>query len=283
MSLAVAFKGPEGIVLAADSRVTVMLTANPAMGAPITGTPMLMPQYFDHARKLLTVSSQPFVGVVIYGAGAIGQQAPRTAHSYIPEFEAHLTDVCTNGEVERLSVERVAEELRIFFLSQWNAAGMPNPSPDDSQQMVFIVAGFDEGAAYGSVYQGQIPNSVTPIEQNANDFGVTYGGQTELVQRLLGGFDLRALSVVKDHLQLDDAAVISLQQELSKSLGLAIPCQLLPLQDCVDLSEFMVSMTTVLLTWMLGVRGVGGQVDVAAITRTEGLRHIRQKEIKLWD
>ena len=45
MSLAVVIKGPEGIVLAADSRVTVQAT--PVGGSTTTA-------YFDNAPKLLS-------------------------------------------------------------------------------------------------------------------------------------------------------------------------------------------------------------------------------------
>ena len=54
MSLAIAFKGPEGIVLAADSRVT--LTGELPGGEIFTS-------YFDNATKLLIVQGQPYVGM----------------------------------------------------------------------------------------------------------------------------------------------------------------------------------------------------------------------------
>ena len=71
MSLGIAFKGPEGIVLAADSRVTLT--------AQVPGRNMLLPATFDNATKLLQIAGQQYIGVVTYGAGAIGQQEPRTA------------------------------------------------------------------------------------------------------------------------------------------------------------------------------------------------------------
>lgn len=86
MSLGIAFKGPEGIVLAADSRVTLMAQ----MQQPNVTAPMLLPATYDNATKLLRVKSQDYVGAVTYGVGAIGQAAPRTVHSYIPEFEQEL-------------------------------------------------------------------------------------------------------------------------------------------------------------------------------------------------
>lgn len=282
VSLGVAFKGPEGIVLAADSRVTMTAqTIKPSTAPGVLPTIQTIPSYFDNARKLLTIKSQPYVGIVTYGAGAIGQAEPRTAHGFMPEFEAHLSSVCAEENEERLSTRKIAEEIGTFFTQQWADAGMPNPAPPEMQQMVFLVGGFDDGEPYGHVYELQVPNEPTPVEKTS--FGVTYGGQNELVARLLGGVDMRALELTKSHLGLDDTQAEALAQLWKQNLGLPIPYQFLPLQDCVDLSEFMVSMTTIVQTWTFGIRGVGGQVDVATITRTEGLREIRQKKVQVWD
>ena len=73
MSLGVAIKGPEGIVLTADSRIT--LEAQREGGLPL-------PVNFDNATKLLSFSKpHNFVGAVTYGAAVIGS---RTAHSFLP-------------------------------------------------------------------------------------------------------------------------------------------------------------------------------------------------------
>ena len=72
MSLGVAFKGPEGIVLAADSRVTLTAEMERDDGR------MMLPSTFDNATKLLQITGQDYVGAITYGLGAIGQQEPRT-------------------------------------------------------------------------------------------------------------------------------------------------------------------------------------------------------------
>lgn len=278
MSLAVAFKGPEGIVLAADSRVTMQQQITPTSVSP--GSPPVMqviPSYFDNARKLLRVEGQSYVGVVTYGAGAIGTQEPRTAHGYMPEFEAHLATVSSG---ERLRTEQVARELGQFFTEQWTAAGMPAVLPAGMQPMVFLVGGFDDAEAYGRVYEVTVPTAPDPIEK---PMGLTMGGQNELAFRLIGGFDPRMIELTKTHLSLDDAQSSALTATWRQSMGLPIPFQFLPLQDCVDLSTFMVTMTSIVQTWMFGIRGVGGEVDVATITRTEGFRSVQQKSIRPWE
>lgn len=272
MSLAIAFKGPEGIVLAADSRVT--LTTQMAGGEKVSS-------YFDNATKLLSIAGQEHVGIVTYGMGAIGQQQPRTAHSFIPEFEASLNGKYPNGA----KVAEIAQEVSDFYWQQWQQAGMPAADTPDLVPMVFLVAGFDEGEAYGRVYEVAVPTALAPQERNggAGEFGLTWGGQQELVARLLGGVDPAAAGLAQDALDLTDAQTTTLVQRWRAELGVPIPYQFLPLQDCIDLSTFLVYMTSVLQGWTVGVRGVGGEVDVAAITRTEGFRAIQQKSIRAWE
>src|ERR1051325_6244382 len=109
MSLGIALKGTEGVVLAADSRVTLFGQLPGA--AP--GQQMVIPATFDNATKILKTQCQKYVAAVTFGAGAIGQTEPRTANSFMPEFEA---EIANEG---RLSVETFAAKLGQFFLKQW--------------------------------------------------------------------------------------------------------------------------------------------------------------------
>lgn len=78
MSLGIVIKGPEGLVLASESRIT--LTADDGKNK--------IPVNFDNAKKVLSFSNPNCaVGVVTYGLAAIGLRA---AHSFIPEFESKL-------------------------------------------------------------------------------------------------------------------------------------------------------------------------------------------------
>jgi hypothetical protein len=261
LSLGIAFKGPEGVVLAADSRVT--LTGQLPNGNHVQA-------HYDNAIKLLKVKSQNFVGAVTYGLGALGDQQPRTAHSYLPEFENELAT-----ERERLLVEEFAARLGDFFHRQWVDAN----TPPGAEPMYFLVGGFDEGDAYGRVFEVGVPNSLTPIERHTGDFGITFGGQHEVVSRLLKGYDPQLENLVRTSVHLNTAQTTNFRQNVLQRLGMPIPYPFLPLQDCVDLAIFLVRTTATLQGWVAGVRGVGGAIDVATITRTDGFSAIQEKEI----
>ena len=119
MSLGVVVKGPEGVVLAADTRVTLVAQRESAPAPLIVN--------FDNATKLLTFGDpHKLVGAVTYGDAVIGT---RTAHSFIPEFELKL-------DGDRRSVYEYAQLLSEFFLERWKEAGMPLKVPPNGGMVV---------------------------------------------------------------------------------------------------------------------------------------------------
>jgi len=266
MSLGVGIKGPEGIVLAADSRVTLEATRQ---GGPV------IPINYDNATKLLSFSEpHNYVGVVTYGAAVIGQ---RTAHSFVPEFEQKIL-----ASKKRLTVESYARELSKFFMERWVEAGLKVPPDYQGPPMTFIVGGYSPGKAYGKILLLNIPNAPKPTERNKgeNNFGMTWGGQLEVASRLIHGMDPAVPEIIKNVIGLDAKQEKVLSEQLKQKLEFPIPYGVLPLQDCVDLAVFLIKTTMTLQRLAIGVRGVGGPIDVSIITRTRGLESIQQKKIR---
>ena len=267
MSLAVVFKSAEGIVLAADSRVTLNASAGAGKAREI------IPAFYDNATKLLKVNGQDHVGVVTYGLGAMGANAPRTAHSFMPEFE----DALAKDVKGRLPVSEFAQRLSVFFVNQWRAV---IPSDFNGPDLAFLIGGYDVNEPYGRVYEVFIPSKPKPYERHPGDeFGVTWGGQREYVDRLIRGFDDSLPAKVQHSYKQSGEQNRRLFQEIAQSSQLPIPFQFLPLQDCVDLTIFLIRTTITLQKWLVSPRGVGGAIDVATITRTEGYCTVQQKRI----
>lgn len=262
MSLSVVVKGPEGVVLAADSRVT--LTVQRSRGAPL-------PVNFDNSTKLLTLSEpHTFVGAVTYGAAVIGL---RTAQSFLPELEVELPD-------ERLSVEQYAKHFSEYFMRQWNDIV---PEDYNGASMMFIIGGYNKDEPYGRVYLIDIPRNPTPNEQNPGktNFGMSWGGQLQMASRMIHGYDPVLMSILKEELDLEAGEVEALEQKLKEVIEYKIPYQVLPLQDCVDLAHLMLRTTMDAQDLSIGMRGVGGPIDLVTITRTDGLKNIQRKSITI--
>jgi hypothetical protein len=265
MSLGVVLKGHEGIVLAADSRVT--LQAQDLISKTVLAV------NYDNATKLLTFAKQPFVAAVTYGAAVIGR---RTAHSLLPEFEVELP-ACDRGEGERLGVAEFAKRLSGFYLKQWHSV---MPKDYQGPDMTFVVGGFDKDEPYGSVFLLEIPSSPAPVPRSpGTEFGITWGGQLSIASRVVQGFDPALLPIIKSRLNLSDSVMEQLTAELMAQLSLKIPFDVLPLQDCIDLSTAMITSTMVFQDLAVGVRGVGGPIDIVVVTR-KGVRFLRQKELR---
>lgn len=259
MSLGIVIKGPEGIVLAAESRVT--------LGVQQEGHPALQ-VFYDNATKLFGFGlPHSYVGVVTYGLAVIGQ---RTAYGYLPEFEASLAPT-------RITIREFAERLGAFYMAQWTAAGLPVEY--HGPPMTFLVAGFDEGEPYGRVYQVNVPPGTGPITMSEQaNFTITFGGQTEIVDRILRGFDGRLIAEITSKLGMSDPQKRSLEGMLPK-FQLQLPLDILSLQDCIDLELLFFRTTMAAQNLTVSLRGVGGETDIAVITRREGFRFIQRKTL----
>ena len=276
MSLGIAIKGSEGVVLAADSRVTLF---NPVQNPQNPSQTLVIPANFDNATKVLKVKDQDNVGAVTYGLGAFfTANGPRTMQSFIPEFEEELRQV--QPPVGSLSTSDFADRLSAFFMTQWNSH-MNRPA-NPGEEISFLVGGYDQNAAYGKTFLFQIPTQPTPTEQNAGpgEFGISWGGQHDLVYRLLYGYDVELPGFLQSTLNLNAPQTAAIQQQMAQRFAAGIPYQFLPLQDCVDLAIFLIQSTIRFQRFRTTtVRGVGGPVEVATITRSDGFQWKSQKQI----
>ena len=260
MSLGIGIKGSEGIVLAAESRVTFPINI---------GTPTATNIHYDNATKLLSFKEpHNYIGAITYGLATIGQ---RTAHSFLPEFEAQLPK-------KRLPVEEFAKKFSDFYMQQWSAQkNIPNPY--NGTPMVFEIAGFDENEPYGKICEVLIPHNPQPRTIIDNDsFNITWGGQRDLVDRMIQGIDTSFLEEIKTDLNLTSDQKKKLDALIPK-YGMQLPINAMALQDCVDLAILLIRNTIDTQKLIAGLRGCGGAIDVAIITRRDGLQYVQKKKI----
>jgi hypothetical protein len=239
---------------------------------------MIIPANFDNATKVLRVKGQDYIGAVTYGLGAImTANGPRTMQSFLPEFEQELEE----AQTQRLTVPEFAARLSAFFVSQWNTH--VNRPANPGEEINFLVGGYDPDAPYGRGFLFVVPNQAAPVEQNPGpgEFGITWGGQHDLVFRLLYGFDVELPEFVRAHLTLTPEQLTTLKQAMGAKFAAGIPYQFLPLQDAVNLAIFLVQSTISFQKFRTTVvRGVGGPVEVATVTR-EGFKFVSQKSISV--
>lgn len=261
MSLGIVVLSPSGIVLAADSRVTLNATNN------LTGETLTV--NYDNATKLLRFNEpNKYVGAVTWGQAIIPGEN-RTAESYVPEFEASLK------AGKRYPIQEFAKALSDFFVDQWKTAAVGYTGPE----MIFQVAGYDDKVAYGHAFQFTVPQNPTPVEHvPMGTFSISWGGQTDMVDRMIRGFGQTLPGKITTALGLDPAQQATLDAVLTAEQW-QFPIHLMPLQDCVSLVLSVMRGTVAMQQLAVTLRGVGGPIDLVTITRTVGLKPIQLKEV----
>ncbi len=258
MSLAITVITPEGIVQAADSRVSI----------PINLTENLISySHLDNATKLLTFDApHDSISVTTYGAGTIGA---RTAHSFIKEFQEILPKT-------RISVRSFALKLQEFYKSEWEKI-VDNPQTDP---MVFQIAGINNNQQFGELYVVSVPGTDPPKKVIKNgDFSVYWGGDDHIVNRLIQGRDLRIDGQILADETLSDTheAIGNIFSEIA---GLhLLPLGSYALQDGIDLARFLIDTTEKMQKLSLNLKTVGGEIDVSCITKGGGCNIINKKKV----
>jgi hypothetical protein len=258
MSLSVIVMGPEGLVFAAESRSLMDLPLPNGTKCPIS---------FDATNKLLTFDEpHNFVAAVTYGLGGIGS---RSIYSFMPELEAAL------AKQGRLAIDKFAKKLSDFFMSEWNK--VPELKDYKGVPITFLVGGFNKGELYNHTYEIQIPSKPEPTEIPPT--GIRWGGQIELVDRLMKGYDPNLPTQLSVAWSLSDEQVKAMPQ-IAQSLELSFPLYAMGLQGCVDLAVLLIRTTIETQRLSVCVRGCGGLIDVATITRKYGLRYVQRKQVE---
>ncbi len=167
MTINVTIKCPDGIVLCADSLVTIS-----AGGPPISLVP-----YYD---KLFPIGDFA-AGAMLNGAGGIGG---RTIEDLVLDFsESHAQP--TND----YSLRQLAQDLGAFIQNEVQAGNNP--------LLEVIVAGYSKGQAAGGRRYGEIyslfwenaPFRLRPLYNTDTEFGTHYGGQPQALDRFRYGID----------------------------------------------------------------------------------------------
>ena len=257
MSLCISISGPEGVVLAADTRLTLTRGEHTVS--------------FDNASKLLHVGDK--VAAAVYGTASIGTQP---IHTFVPAFKRAIPGMMKEdgrnflpipGVEPPLTVEEYANYLVRFFRGRWQAVHGEQP-PGTS----FLVAGVSPGKPHGERYR--INNLGDP--DSAPSFGLSWGGQLGTVGRLIKGFDFSLFRYIAAQYPEEDIAQHFKQWD--SQTNVTLPYDSMPLQDCVDLAVLLTETTIKLQALSVTSRGVGGEVEVITITPEGGTEWVRRRK-----
>jgi len=167
MTINVALKCPDGIVLCADSLVTIS-----AGGPPIS----IIPYY----AKLFPIGKY-LAGAMLNGAGSVGS---RTIEDLVGEFGQTY-----HAPIDNYSLQQFAQDLG-YFVQGFIVSGA-------DPLLEIIVAGYSAGAAacgrrFGEIYSvlwENAPWRLRVLYATDTEFGTHYGGQPQALDRFRYGID----------------------------------------------------------------------------------------------
>jgi hypothetical protein len=272
MSIAVVITVHDGLVIAADSAASL------TMIGPSTG----IAKVYNNANKIFNLFKGKPIGCVVYGTGSIGNASMATL---IKDLRSLLMNEGTAEELgfdaESFTMEDIAKILTKFLGEECEKiAGQPALLTTD---IGILVGGYSTNSSFGELWSIGIQKGQTkePVRLRAeNDAGLNWGGASEIVQRIVIGYSPNLFPVLSD-LNTPKKTAEELFSELNPLLSAKLQAPLvfapMPIQDAIELAEFLVHASIMYSRFIPGMQIVGGPIEVAAITKHEGFKWISRK------
>jgi hypothetical protein len=273
VTIAISIKINDGLVLATDSASTLLgQTPQGQLGVI---------NVYNNANKLFNLRKGFPIGAIIWGAGSIGQASISTIVKDLrqrfsgddPEHEDWKLDEHT------YTVENVAKRFKEFVFDDLYEKAFKN-LPHQKPSLGFIIAGYSANAPMPDEYQIDIQNGVCigpRLLRKQDEVGATWAGELEALNRLILGCSIQLPALMQAQLGIQPTQMNQAMTNIMPQIQLPAVVAAMPLQDAIDLAEFMVELTIKFSRFRLGAPTVGGPVEIAAISKHEGFRWVKRK------
>lgn len=273
MTICVAVAVHDGVVFAADSASTLS-------GVKPSGDSEVINVY-KHGLKVFNLYKGLPLAAMTCGIGNFGSSSIATLAK---EFRYQLTRGSAEDAINanNYSIQEVVDRAKTFLFD--NRFSKLNPKPQD--QFEFWIGGYpsDMSGAFEMwkiVFAGGDCLEPQPMPTP----GLYWGGATAPVNRLLLGYDhtlaealAKAIGVDLNGVDPDKLEKLTSLIDLVRSHSqVVMHSPVMPIQDAIDLADFLAETAKRYFRFLPGADIVGGDTDVATITRYEGFRWIRRK------
>lgn len=276
MTIALAVLVHDGLILASDSATT--LFGKDAQTGAVTG----VFNVYNNANKVFNLHKGSPIGAYTAGAGSIGDASIALLAKDFRQLLADGQPIGSSGwrfDPASYSIKDVAEALRAFMFEDRYQEAHKN-TQGDKPRLVFKVGGYSSGAGLPELWGIDIDNTGTcppPRQlQPPGQFGMAWDGEPEAIQRLVIGYGSR-LGDGLIAVGLPKADLAKAVPVLQSMLEITVAPPAMPMQDAIDLAEFLVHTTIMFSRFKPGAPTVGGPIEIAAISKHEGYRWIRRK------
>ena len=264
MTICVAVKVHDCLVLAADSATSLV-------GVDAEDNPAVV-NVFSHGNKVFNLLRGAPVAAMTCGMGNIGRTS---ISSLAKELRRRMSD--GGIDYDNYTIQQIATAARaLIYEEAYLNLGEP---PRGNHSLEFYVGGYGSNGDDAELWKVSLINGECPPPEPQmpdTDSFLIWAGQPEPLNRLILGFSSRlpeallAGGLEQERLQ----GVMELIREYTAT-SLVEPA--MPIGDAIDLAEYLVDMTKKYVHFYHGADTVGGDTDVATVTRYEGFKWIRRK------
>ena len=274
MTIAISFRVSDGVVLAADSASTLMAQT-------ATGTEAV--QVFNNANKVFNLRKGLPIGAITWGAGSIGRASTSTL---MKDLRARFSGQDTarpewHIDPSNYTVHQVADRVRQFIYDEYYVPAFQ--AWPTKPILGFVVAGYSANEGTAREYRIDIDaagNCNGPVEINPDQCSMCWNGEPEAIFRLVFGLSPQIPDLVRQALPaVPPDQILAAFSTAQATLQQATPLiyDPMPIQDAIDLADFLVELTKKFSRYTPGAATVGGPVEIAVITKHEGFKWVKRK------
>ena len=271
MTIEIAVKVHDGLVLAADSATTLVQRDSSGQTRETN--------IYNNANKVMNLFKGLPIGLMTWGLGSIGSSSISTLGKDLRrrlqgEDSDHLDWAI---DPSKYSIEEIATRVREFFYEENYLTTMPAGVPPVNP-LGLLIGGYSSNGNQAEVFtlnadeKGCTPPSPTLTQE----YGAVWSGQPEAITRLVLGVS-GDLGQALINLQAKPEEVPAYIEAIKAQLEMQIVNGAMPIQDAIDLAEFLVDVTIKFVRFCPGSETVGGPIEVAAISKHEGFKWIKRK------
>lgn len=266
MTISVAVKVHDGLVLASDSATTL-----------VDGSQHIQTVY-NNANKVFNLHRDLPIGLSTWGLGSIG---PASIATLAKDLRQRFMGKDPHWRVDPASytLGDVADKVRSYFYDELYVPLLSGIPANEQPDLGFFVGGYSSPNALTELFQIDISGGACMPPALVGDLDMTaiYAqGQPEAVYRLVLGFPGN-IGALLEELGADSNDVSAMVDFLTAKSRANLIQSAMPIQDAIDLAEFLVETTIKYSRFTVDWATCGGPIEVAAITKHEGFKWTKRK------
>jgi hypothetical protein len=264
LTICVAVKVHDCLVFAADSALSLVEGGETV-------------NVYSHGNKVFNLVKGLPVCAMFCGMGNIGRSS---ISSLAKQLRRELSAMAADGGLDReaYTIAEIALRAKVLLFDETYLPLPDKPTADHSLE--FFVGGYGAGSDVAELWKIVIANGecAEPQQQFAgmDSAFVQWAGQPEALNRLILGYS-QFLPTALLQAGLPEDQMVTVMQSISSVTGTPLATDPMPTGDAIALADFLVDTTKRYVHFLKGADTVGGDTDIATVTRFEGFKWIRRK------